>query len=31
MFEETETQKLSNLAKVTEQRGEETRLNLGAT
>lgn len=31
MFEETETQKLSNLAKVIEQIGEERRLNLRAT
>ena len=31
MFEETETQKLSNLAKVIEQIGEEIRLNLRAT
>lgn len=31
MFEETETQKLSSLAKVIEQIGEETRLNLRAT
>lgn len=31
MFEEAETQKLSSLAKVIEQIGEEARLNLRAT